>query len=188
MKYTLTIICDEDFEMQIQAVNTEETNHAFLVFSNNQNTSCKVISTLNTPNAHSTITILAIIHNEHKVTIDGQISIEHSWSNTSWHLQEEILILGNQSYTLTKPILDVKNNNVSASHGAKVHRIDKQQLFYLTSRWLNEDQAKKIIISWLIYKLFEPEDLEIKIVWPSLYNQEWSKEDLMGLILSTIIW
>ncbi len=44
---------------------------------------------------------------------------------------------------------------MSASHGARVHRIDKRQLFYLNSKWLSESQAKGIIIEGMIEDLFE---------------------------------
>lgn len=163
MKKKLTIICDRNFNIEIGLGANEEIDHRIIVFSQLENTGCTAKFHLDNPWCSAQVSILWIIHNQNKVHIDGQILIWPKWENTSWHLSEEVLIIGNHSYTFTKPVLDVAHNAVSASHGAKIHKIPKQQLFYLTSRGLSEWQAKQIIIWWLIEKMFEWEP-EVEII------------------------
>ena len=43
-------------------------------------------------------------------------------------------------------MLDVQSNDVSASHGARIEKIDAKKLFYAQSRGLDEAQAKGLII------------------------------------------
>lgn len=50
----------------------------------------------------------------------------------------------------TLPILDVKSNDISASHGAKVDRIDPMQMFYCMSRGLDRSQSTQLIIDSMI--------------------------------------
>ena len=44
------------------------------------------------------------------------------------------------------PILLIDENDVTAGHAASVGRIDEEQLYYLESRGLNADVAKRLII------------------------------------------
>lgn len=42
--------------------------------------------------------------------------------------------------------MEIKNNEVKASHSASVGRIDEEQLFYLESRGVEKHDAEKLII------------------------------------------
>ena len=46
----------------------------------------------------------------------------------------------------TKPQLEIYADDVKCSHGATVGRIDDEQLFYLRSRGVALEEAKKIIL------------------------------------------
>lgn len=178
MIHKLTIICDADFSQNYSLDKDEEIHHSYLLFSDKKDCSCKSIIHLNKDHSSAYINIVWIIHNENRVTIDGQILIGQWGTHTSWHLAEEVLIIWNHSYTHTKPILDVANNNVSASHWAKIHRIPKDQLFYLMCRGLTQEEAKKIIIWWYIEKLFE-KDTEVEVIHNDQVKKiekSWKKE------------
>lgn len=179
MKSKLIIISDEDFSKEYRLHSWEEVDYRFIVFSNINDTQCTVKFFLDNPDCKAQVSILWIIHNQKKIHIDGQIIIGSNGSNTSWHLSEEVLIIGNHSYTFTKPVLDVANNAVSASHGAKIHRIPKSQLFYLMSRGLSEWEAKKTIITGLIEKMFEWE-YELDCRWNT--SIKWNKDMIIQRI------
>jgi Fe-S cluster assembly scaffold protein SufB len=184
MKKKLTIICDSNFEIETNIDTYEEIDHRIIVFSHLENTSCIAKFHLDNWSCSAQVSILWIIHNQKKVHIDGQILIWPRWENTSWHLNEEVLIIGNHSYTFTKPVLDVAHNAVSASHGAKIHKIPKNQLFYLMSRGLSEWEAKQIIIWWLIEKMFEW-DPEVEIIGTP-NNKDINKEKIIQRIYGII--
>jgi Fe-S cluster assembly scaffold protein SufB len=44
-------------------------------------------------------------------------------------------------------MLDVRSSDVSASHGARIERLDEKKLFYMKSRGIDSTQAKELIIS-----------------------------------------
>ena len=48
------------------------------------------------------------------------------------------------------PILDIKNNDVTASHGTSIGTLDEELLFYMRSRGMNCKQAKEAIIQGYI--------------------------------------
>ena len=56
------------------------------------------------------------------------------------------LILSDEATANAKPNLEIFADDVKASHGATVGRLDEEALFYLRSRGLGLDQARE----WLI--------------------------------------
>jgi len=47
---------------------------------------------------------------------------------------------------LAEPELEIRNNEVKASHAASVGRIDEEQLYYLCSRGMERKEARRLII------------------------------------------
>jgi Fe-S cluster assembly protein SufD len=43
-------------------------------------------------------------------------------------------------------MLNISSNDVQASHGAKIERIDSEKLLYMTSRGLTPQQAQRLVI------------------------------------------
>jgi len=43
-------------------------------------------------------------------------------------------LLGKNIQIKTLPMLDIQSNDVKASHGATIQRLDEEKLFYLTSK------------------------------------------------------
>ena len=129
-----TLVCDIAYTHTILVPPGESVHHTYIVISDQLPTSCQIITYLNHPQSKAQIDMIGIIHNDKRVSLDGQILIGKDGIQTSGHLQEEVVIIGDHSYSSTKPILDVHNNQVSASHSAKIHTINPIQLFYLMSR------------------------------------------------------
>ena len=57
----------------------------------------------------------------------------------------KIMVFDEASNAIAKPILKIDENDVEASHGAVVGKINDEHLFYLTSRGLSEAEAKELI-------------------------------------------
>jgi len=56
-----------------------------------------------------------------------------------------IMVFDEASDAIAKPILKIDENDLVASHGAVVGKINDDHLFYLTSRGLSEETAKELI-------------------------------------------
>lgn len=79
-------------------------------------------------------------------TIRGLIKIEKNAqkSDSDWH--SKTLNLGEEAETNTLPTLEIDNNDVNASHGSSIGKINTLEMFYLMSRGLNKEKAKQAII------------------------------------------
>ncbi|WGI16933.1 SufD family Fe-S cluster assembly protein [Methanonatronarchaeum sp. AMET-Sl] len=86
----------------------------------------------------------SISRDKSNVTIRGRLVGEEE--NIQGHLECKGIILSDQSNLLTIPELEAKKSNLDLSHEAAVGKIKEEQLNYLMSRGLTEEEAISLII------------------------------------------
>lgn len=94
--------------------------------------------------------LISFIQDERKVETDGAITIAPNIAKVQSHLLEENIILGKTVSIKAKPILNIASNDVQASHGAKIEKIDAEKLLYMTSRGLSPEQAQTLVVNWYL--------------------------------------
>ena len=80
-----------------------------------------------------------------RVDYFGQIYIDQKATQTKSFLKEQSLVLGQSTYNRSRPILEIFNNKVKASHSASSSRLNETDLFYLMSRGFERQEAEKIL-------------------------------------------
>ena len=98
------------------------------------------------------VEVRGVVENGAKVKLVGLVKIAEGARETDSFLSLKLLMLDNRSYALAEPELEILNNDVKASHSASVGRIDKEQLFYLSSRGIAEAEAKRLIVNGFLMK------------------------------------
>ena len=102
------------------------------------------------PNTRANVQVKAVLDGESKLTFDGLIKIVPHAQKTQSYLREDVLLLSKDAQSLGKPQLEIEANDVKASHGSTIGRIDDDQLFYLASRGIDKEDGKKAIIQGFI--------------------------------------
>ncbi len=97
----------------------------------------------------------------------GLVRIGAKARNAKSHVECDTLILDNLSRSDTIPKNEVFNNDSFVEHEATVSRISEEQLFYLMSRGLTENQATEMIIMGFI----EPFSRELPMEYAVELNQ-----------------
>jgi Fe-S cluster assembly protein SufB len=87
-----------------------------------------------------------------KGVLRGVTKIERGAVGSKANLQERVLMVGSEAKAVTSPSLDIYEKDVQAKHGSWAGRIGSNELFYLRSRGLNEEQAVALVLRGL----FEP--------------------------------
>lgn len=75
----------------------------------------------------------------------GKIIIEKSAQQTSSFLQDDVLVVGQNTKNNSQPILMIEANDVKASHGATTGRINEEEIYYLQSRGFARNEAEKLV-------------------------------------------
>lgn len=84
----------------------------------------------------------------------------------------DALILDPQSRTDTYPTNLIDNNDVEMQHEATVSKVGDDQLFYLMSRGIGEEKAKKMIVNGFVADLVKKLPLEYAIEMNRLIDHE----------------
>ena len=85
----------------------------------------------------------------------GNIKVEKCASRCKGEQRADALLLGDQSRCDAIPMLEVENDSVSCSHGLAIGRINPEQLFYLTSRGLEEKEARELLVQGFLEPLLQ---------------------------------
>lgn len=72
--------------------------------------------------------------------------IERGGTKANSEQESRILMLSENSRGDANPILLIDEDDVTAGHAASVGRVDPLQMYYLTSRGLTEEEAKRLLI------------------------------------------
>jgi len=83
----------------------------------------------------------------------GSILIEKEAFQTESFLDDNVLVLGEGTKNQADPTLEIKNNDVKASHGSTTGRINEDEVFYLMARGLSKKEAENLIVEGFFEKL-----------------------------------
>ena len=92
------------------------------------------------------------------VKIIGGINIKRKGGGTDAHLKQDSLILNKEASIKAIPKLNVDTDNVKAGHGASITNLNKENLFYLTSRGISESNARKMMVEGFMKECLDKVD------------------------------
>lgn len=86
-----------------------------------------------------------ILYGKGHAVFDGHILVGQGAQQTDAQLTNDNLLLTRDAEVDTKPQLEIYADDVKCSHGTTVGQLDQQQIFYLRSRGINEEVARKML-------------------------------------------
>ncbi|MGV8085709.1 MAG: SufD family Fe-S cluster assembly protein [Candidatus Bilamarchaeum sp.] len=114
-------------------------------------------------NTKGNITVRGIAGDSARVKLDGMIKIEKNGGGAESFLTQNVILLNPKSHATANPELEIENNDVSSRHAASVAQIDEEKIFYLMSRGVSREEARKMIVSGFLEAIVEKiEDDEIR--------------------------
>jgi Fe-S cluster assembly protein SufB len=113
-----------------------------------QDTGGKVVHAA--PNTTSQIVSKSISKGTGRATYRGLCKIYEGSENAKSNVECDALLLNETSRTDTFPYIEIEEQSASVGHEATVSKIGAEQLFYLMSRGLAEDEAAAMIVRGFI--------------------------------------
>ncbi|MCR4562285.1 MAG: SufD family Fe-S cluster assembly protein [Bacilli bacterium] len=86
-----------------------------------------------------------ITRDEGKLVFTGVSDIPHGAKKTKTRQVAKVIVFDPKSDGQASPVLCIDDNDVEASHAAVVGRLNEQHLFYLESRGVSREEAKRLI-------------------------------------------
>jgi len=138
MKYPCVQLVGEGARGEILSV-------AFAGIDQHQDAGAKVIHAA--PNTSSRITSKSISKDNGRASYRGLAKVHKNAINSKVSVECDALLIGENARSDTYPTMEIDNEQVRVEHEARVSKVAEEQLFYLTSRGLTEDEARLLIVN-----------------------------------------
>jgi len=143
---------------------------AFAGAGQNQDTGSKVIHVA--PDTKSTITAKSISKDGGICTYRGLVKVTKSATNSSVGVECDALLIDDASVSNTHPYMKIDTSEVDIAHEARVGKIGDEEIFYLMSRGLSEEQAVQMVVSGFIEPIVKALPLEYALELNKLIELE----------------
>jgi FeS assembly protein SufB len=101
-------------------------------------------------------------------TYRGLVRVDEGAYGCKSHVQCDALILDEQSESRTMPYMEVGERDAQIGHEATVSKIADEQLFYLMSRGLSQEQAMSMVVNGFIEPITRTLPMEYAVEWSRL--------------------
>lgn len=115
------------------------------------------------PNTYAKVDNYGVAKDNSRLVFSGTSQIAKGSKKSKTQQNAKIMVFDPLSDAIAKPILKIDENDIEASHAAAVGKISDEHIFYLTSRGLSLDDAKRLItLGYLkpIYNGFDEEEIK----------------------------
>jgi len=115
-----------------------------------------------------------VVKEKAKTFFKGVITIEKAAKNTSAYLAEHAMVMSPDARAYAIPSLEIRTDEVKATHSASVSQIDPEQVYYLMSRGISQDEARKMLALGFFEPVVSMVDLD-EVRWGirSLLEGKW---------------
>jgi len=134
---------------------------AFASKGQTQDTGGKVIHVA--PNTSSKITSKSISKGSGRASYRGLLKVHEKAENSRSNVVCDALLLDDTSRSDTYPYIEIDALDVNIGHEASVSKVGEEQLFYLMSRGLSEEEAASMVVSGFIEPLVKELPMEYAI-------------------------
>jgi Fe-S cluster assembly protein SufD len=107
------------------------------------------------PNTTSDLAFRGILADRSTSVWRGMIRVDPGAQGTDAFQESRNLLLSHEAHADAIPGLEIEANDVRCTHAAAVAQIDREQIYYLTSRGLPLEAAKGLIIEGFLQALVE---------------------------------
>jgi Fe-S cluster assembly protein SufB len=115
------------------------------------------------PNTTSKVTSKSISKGGGRASFRGLLKVYKGSKGVKSNTVCDALLLDPQSRSDTYPYIEIDEDDVTIGHEASVSKVGEEQLFYLMSRGLSEDEATTMVVSGFIEPLVKELPMEYAV-------------------------
>ncbi|MEA2623914.1 MAG: Fe-S cluster assembly protein SufB [Chloroflexota bacterium] len=124
------------------------------------------------PDTKSRIVSKSVSKDGGRATYRGHVKVAPGATNVVASVRCDALMLDDESRSDTYPYIDIQEDDTSLSHEATVGKISQDQVFYLMSRGLTENEAQNLIVQGFLEVFTKELPMEYAIEFNRLVKLE----------------
>ena len=125
------------------------------------------------------VLVKSVLKDTSKSLFKGMIKIGKDGKGAESYLAGHAILLDKGSKSDSIPGLEIETNEVKATHSASVAQIDENQIYYLSTRGLTREGAKREIVSGFLEPLSRKMGPSIRAWVNYLIENKWQGKQLM---------
>lgn len=127
----------------------------------NIDTGAKVVH--NAPNTKSTIESKSITQGDGRTNYRGLVRVPEGSHGSKVSIECDALMFSDEATSDTEPYIEIKEDDVEMAHEATVGRIGDEEIHYMQSRGIEEEEAKEMIVRGFIEPIAKELPLEYAV-------------------------
>lgn len=151
-----------DYRISLAGENAEALLNGLWMLSGKREAHTHVIMDHQAPLCRSLQLYKGVLNDFAHSSFEGKILVRQAAQKTEAFQLNNNLLLSDRAAADSKPNLEIFADDVKASHGATIGRLDAEQLFYMKTRGFSDAEAKSILTYGFCKEIFD------KIKLPSL--------------------
>lgn len=138
------------------------------------------------PHTTSDLLYKGALADETQAVYYGTIRVRKGAYRSDAYQKNQNLALSRKARALPNPQLEIENNDVRCTHGATVGQLDADALFYLRSRGIPEEEARRLIVFGFFNHVLE------RVRWSGMHDRlaeaiqrKMEEQDLLADAIAT---
>ncbi len=124
------------------------------------------------PDTKSRIVSKSVSKDGGRATYRGHLKVAPGATNVMASVRCDALMLDDESRSDTYPYIDIQEDDTTMSHEATVGKISQDQIFYLMSRGLSENEAQNLVVQGFLEVFTKELPMEYAIEFNRLVKME----------------
>ena len=131
----------------VDAENCETHLNGLFISGESQHVDNHTLVDHQKPNCESNQLYKGILEDKSTGVFNGKIYVRKDAQKINAYQSSKNILLSDDATINTKPQLEIYANDVKCSHGSSTGRLDEEALFYLRSRGLGEESARRLLLN-----------------------------------------
>lgn len=123
--------------------------------SGSQNADIRVLVRHNAPGCSSTQLFKSVVDGSAHAGFDGLVYVAPGADGTAAHQENHSLLLSDKASAESRPQLEIYADDVQCSHGTTTGYLNPEELFYMRSRGIPEQEARQIQIDAFLQPIID---------------------------------
>lgn len=140
-----------NLEITLNGSNTETHLYGLYLVAGHQLTDNHTSIEHKFPNCMSNEMYKGVLMDNGKAVFNGKVFVEREAQKTNAFQKNNNLLLSDKAQVFAKPQLEIFADDVKCSHGCTVGQFNPESLFYLRSRGIGEEAARKLLVEAFMF-------------------------------------
>lgn len=144
-----------DYRITLAGENAEALLNGVWMLSDKREAHANVFMDHAAPNCRSYQLFKGVVNDHSRSAFEGKIMVRSEAQKTEAFQLNNNIVLSDFAHAASKPNLEIFADDVKASHGATVGKLDPEQLFYMRTRGFPDREARNMLIYGFCEQIIE---------------------------------